>query len=212
MGEELIVFDQNTPFADSRAIAQAMELDHQSFLDHIAAYQREIERRFGFVRFEVVRDPESSTEYYILLTEEQALIYLSYSQHPRARACKQRIGRAFSDASEQIARAEREHPYSSTSWIAFLEAWYQLFGSQQLRAASIEHGLRHSTAFAAALPEPLKTAFFAPRSGSSFAIRLGRMLGKYQGKPFGTHKLIIQKGYDAHMGAALWSVVTLYSG
>lgn len=207
MEEELIVLDQNTPLADSRAIAQMLGLDHHSFLDHIAAYQHEIERRFGLVRFEIERDPESLTEYYALLTENQALIYLSYSQHPRAKACKQRIGRAFSDVSEQIVRGERLHPYSSTSWITFLEAWYLLFGSQQLPASSIEDGLRRSREFAATLPEPLTTSFFSNRPGSSFAICLGRALSRYKDTPFGARKLIIQRGYDAHLRISLWSIV-----
>jgi|GEM_PF-3036641 len=204
MGKDisLIILEQNSPLADSRAIAQALRMEHDDFLDHVTAYQREIERRFGMIRFEIA---EGSTEYYALLTEDQALIYLSYSQHVRAKTYKQTLGRAFARASEQLFLIEHDET-QTVAWTLFLAQWHTLLGESPLYASALEEHLRTSAFFANTLPEPLKTAFPLPRP-ASFAIRLGRALTRQKGIPLGPRGWMIQQERDMHRKSFRWCVI-----
>ncbi|MBA2397066.1 MAG: hypothetical protein H0V70_30460 [Ktedonobacteraceae bacterium] len=197
----LIILTQNTPLADSRAIAQGLRIEHDRFLDHVTAYQHEIERRCGMVRFEI-----AESEYYALLTEDQALIYLSYSPQVRAKTYKQILGRAFARAYDQLAPVEEDETDIIT-WTHFLALWHTLLGEKPLHATELEQHLRTSAPFASTLPYPLDSAFLLPQS-AFFAIRLGRALGKWKNIPLGPRGWMIQQERDTHSKSFCWYVVT----
>ena len=93
------------------------------------------------------------------------------------------------------------------AWTTFLEAWHRAVGSRPVQLGEVEKHLHTTPSFAQALPEPLKTLFFASEPLISFTIRLGKALSKRQGLSFGERHLIIQKGFDSHAKAALWKVI-----
>lgn len=199
----LIILAQHTPLADSRAIAQALGVTHDAFLDHVTAYQREIERRFGLVRFEIAED---TADYYALLTEDQAQVYLSYSPQSRAKTYKQTLARAFARAIEQDVPPEHDET-QLVAWTLFFAQWHALLGDRPILVKTLEEHLRASSLFANMLPEPLNTAFLLPRP-ASFAIRLGKALTRQKGIPLGPQGWMLLQEHDAHRKSFRWRVVT----
>jgi hypothetical protein len=200
----LIILAQHTPLADSRAIAQALGVTHDAFLDHVTAYQREIERRFGLVRFEIAED---TVDYYALLTEDQAQVYLSYSPERRAKTYKQTLARAFARAIEQEDVPYEHEEAQFVAWMLFFAQWHALFGDQAISIKTLKERLHASPSFANILPEPLNAAFLLPQP-ASFAVRLGKALTKRKGIPLGPRGWMLQQEYDAHRKSFRWRVVT----
>ena len=201
----LVVVIRNEVFADSRAIAQCLGMDHDHFLDHIADYQREIERRYDLIQFALAPPPESVE--YALLTDAQAMLALSYLQHYKAQACRQRVEKRYRDVVDQLQRAEYDQFQHVAAWTAFLEAWHRRFGSDLVLLAEVAARLRAETSFAKTLPETLKTALDLPQP-ASFTIRLGRALGMQKNTPFGPRRLVIQQERDTHQKMLRWCVVS----
>jgi len=107
---ELVIVKNNIPLADSRIVARELGVQHSDFFSNIIKkYQKEVEDDFGVIRFENGKPLEGSMggrpEKYTLLTEDQTNIYMSYSRNTeRARACKRKLVKAFSDAKKIIAQ------------------------------------------------------------------------------------------------------------
>jgi phage regulator Rha-like protein len=126
----LIVIEQETPLADSRAIAQQLGVEHRSFFRLITEYQEEIAADFGKVRFEIaaVKTPGSrgtKQTKYALLTEDQTYAYMSYSQNAlQARACKRLLVKAFREAREHLQAAPTP-PQINSLWQRHLEIFNQ---------------------------------------------------------------------------------------
>ncbi len=93
---------------DSRLLAQELGIQHRSFYQKlILKYQKEIEEDWGVLRFEIAKIAEASQrgrpEKYVLLTEQQSYLVLTYSKNTAAaRQCKRNLVKAFDEAKKLI--------------------------------------------------------------------------------------------------------------
>ncbi len=92
-------------------------------------------------------------------------------------------------------------------WAGFLEAWHIRFGTSQYTTGQLIEKLKEEAAFAALLPDelaalPLEDA----KDLKSFSVRLGRLLRKYHGTPFGVENYRLHSERDKHSKQNLWSV------
>jgi len=113
---QLVVIEHEIPLADSRAIAQQLGIQHRPFFRMILKYQCEIEKDFSQLRFQnsVGDRPQGggNPEKYALLTEDQTLAYMTYTQNTdKARACKRLLVKAFIEAKKVLARFYQTPPF-----------------------------------------------------------------------------------------------------
>ena len=99
---------------DSRLIAQKLGIEHKNFLQTLKKYQSKIESRFGAVAFQTAPSimpngcVNPSPEKYALLTENQALILMTFSRNTEEVVeCKFALVEAFDKAKKRM------HPSSS---------------------------------------------------------------------------------------------------
>jgi len=153
----LVVIENDEPLADSRQVAQELDIEHRSFFRMIVDYQEEVEKDFGFLRLEFAKtttDPQSRgrPSSYALLTEDQCYVYLAYSQNTiQARACKRKLVKAFGEARRQLTQLQRP----SLEIEAVVEALTDeqkfrqvLFRLQQLKALAVPTSQTTSASFA----------------------------------------------------------------
>ncbi len=110
----LLVLEQTTLLADSRAIAQRLAIEHRSFFRLITTYLQEMEADFGKVRFEIAASGKThQPQKYALLTEDQTYAYLSYAQNTEAaRTGKRLLVKAFAQARARLRDQTPSHTVS----------------------------------------------------------------------------------------------------
>lgn len=107
--KELVIIKDNTPLADSREIANQLNIDHQNFFAMIKKYQTEVEKDFGVIQIKTDLPPKGSKggrpSKYALLTENQSYAYLTYSDNTKeARECKRKLVTNFATARQIIEK------------------------------------------------------------------------------------------------------------
>lgn len=104
--QTVVTIENDTPLADSRAIAETLGVDHRSFFRLITDYQEEIEKDFGSLRFQIaVKKDNRGGEQpkYALLNENQTYTLMMYTQNTeQARNCKRMLVKAFAEARRQL--------------------------------------------------------------------------------------------------------------
>src|SRR6266700_2436336 len=153
----LVVIENDEPLADSRQVAQELDIEHRSFFRMITEYQEEVEKDFGQLRFQIAvgSRPQGggNPSKYALLTEDQCYVYLAYSQNTvQARACKRKLVKAFSEARWQIAQLQQ--PSDQIEAVVEVLADEQKFRQvlsrlQQLKALAAPTSQTTSASFAA---------------------------------------------------------------
>lgn len=111
-GNELVV--------DSRLVAEKLGIEHKAFLQTLKKYQDKIESRFGTIAFQMESSkmPDGrinpKPEKYALLTENQALILMTFSRNTEEVVeCKFALVEAFDKAKKRM------HPSSSLQALQF---------------------------------------------------------------------------------------------
>ncbi|VEP17686.1 putative Phage regulatory protein Rha [Hyella patelloides LEGE 07179] len=95
---------------DSRLLAQELGVQHRSFYQKlILKYREEIEEDWGVLRFEIAKVSKGTRggrpEKYVLLTEQQSYLILTYSKNTtEARQCKRNLVKAFDEAKKLIEK------------------------------------------------------------------------------------------------------------
>ncbi len=95
-------------FVDSRLVAEELDVNHKDWLRNVVIkYRQEIEADFGVLRFENAKpikgSPGGRPGQYVLLTEEQATVLMTYSRNTeKVRHCKRKLVKAFSEAKKLI--------------------------------------------------------------------------------------------------------------
>jgi hypothetical protein len=84
-------------------------IEHHNFYETVKKYQDEVSNDFGKVLFVSEPLPSGQKQAYALLTEEQAYVYLAYSQNTaQARACKRLLVKALAEARARLRQLEIE--------------------------------------------------------------------------------------------------------
>ena len=108
----LSIVTKDVPRIDSRELAKNMHRPHQSLFELIKEHQNDF-NEFGKVRFETEALAESKTkqkERFALLTEDQALLVLSYSRNTdRVRELKVKMIKAFGAARRLLELHANEY-------------------------------------------------------------------------------------------------------
>jgi phage regulator Rha-like protein len=150
----LVVIENDEPLADSRQVAQELDIEHRSFFRMITEYQEEVEKDFGKMRFEIAPSGKTNQpQKYALLTEDQCYVYLAYSQNTvQARACKRTLVKAFIEARRQVAQLQQ--PFTQIQAVVEVLADEQKFRQvllhlQQLKALAAPTSQTSSASFAA---------------------------------------------------------------
>lgn len=98
----------------------------------------------------------------------------------------------------------KEADVDGGAWTLFLTTWIQKFESRALKTADLIDELNKDKNFAETLPEPLGSQFL--KEDKSFSRKLGRILAKQNGTPYGPDNLKIEKGEDTHSKVATFKV------
>lgn len=115
MSNIIVLERENVLVVDSRLVAARLGVEHSDWLRNIVVkYQNEIEQEFESIRFEngsSFRDDGSfnpKPERYALLTEDQVLVFTTYSRNTeQVRKCKRDLVKAFSEAKKRLASSDR---------------------------------------------------------------------------------------------------------
>ncbi len=97
---------------DSRLVAQELGVNHGDwFRNVVIKYRQEIEADFGVFRFENCKPVKGSRggrpEQFAYLTEEQAIVLMTYSRNTeQVRSCKRRLVKAFSEAKKILEKTK----------------------------------------------------------------------------------------------------------
>lgn len=135
---------------DSRLLAEELEIQHRSFYQKvILKYRQEIEEDWGVLRFEISKPLEGTQggrpEKYVMLTEQQSYLVLTYSKNtPAARQCKRKLVKAFDEAKKLI----KEVIPAQTIEIEKLKLQLQVAQALQKAATAQERLLAASSALA----------------------------------------------------------------
>lgn len=116
---------EGLPRADSRWLADRLELNHRVLMRTIHRYSAQTEEAFGLVRFEdaAVKVPGqrgTKRTRYALLTEDQALFIGTMSRNNETVvAFKAHLVKAFSEARKALQRAAKRTPVDAHISVAF---------------------------------------------------------------------------------------------
>lgn len=94
---------------DSRLIAERLGIQHESFMKTVDTYETVVTEAFGGLRFEIgVPDkPTGNPPKYVLLTEDQATLLMTFSRNtPQVVQCKVDLVASFSKAREALKRKQ----------------------------------------------------------------------------------------------------------
>lgn len=93
-----LVICKDEPRIDSRLLAQHFGRPHQSLFEMVKDYRADFER-LGLLRFQTGKANGGRPERFVLLTEDQAYLLLTYTRNTaKARALKVKLVQAFGEA------------------------------------------------------------------------------------------------------------------
>lgn len=133
-------YDNNVVLIDSRVIAEALGIQHESLVAGINRYRIDIEKSFGMLRFEIGASNSGQHIKYAVLTEDQAIYIGTLSRNSeKVVEFKARLVKSFSEARKLLQKSQipQTLPEALRAYAAELEQKEALQKTIELQAPKI---------------------------------------------------------------------------